>query len=315
MFSKKVIVLILSVLCLALIVGVAFFFAPERIDYGIHFTVNDTLTDGEGMPARVILIGGQSNASGCSRDDCLKENVSEEKYKEYETGYDNVYINYYSTGTNESKGFVKAANMQGEGGGFFGPELGLAEKLHEMYPNERFFIIKYAWGGSNLYEQWRSPSCKGKTGEMYKSFVSFVEESMEYLIEKNYDVKIEGMCWMQGESDSFSVENATDYEDNLSCLIKDLRKRFDKYASDDGIGFADALIADNPMFWVYCDDVNESKKNVAKVSSMHALIDTNREGLTCSEEPKDNPDMAHYDSLSQIKLGHLFAKEMIGFFD
>lgn len=315
MFSKKVIVLIISVMCFAFVGGVAFFFAPERIDYGIHFTVNDTLENGGGKPARVILLGGQSNASGCSRDDCLKENVSEEKYTEYSSGYDNVYINYFATGTNESGGFVKCAGMQGEAGGFFGPELGLAEKLHELYPDEQFFIIKYAWGGSNLCKQWRSPSCFGRTGDLYKHFVSFVEDSMEYLISKNYDVKIEAMCWMQGESDSFSEKDATDYGRNLKSLIKDLRKRFDKYASKDGIAFVDAQIADNPALWVFCDLVNASKAGVAEASCMNVLIDTNKEGLTCEGEPKESPDLAHYDSMSQIKLGHLFAQECTAFFD
>lgn len=315
MLSKKVIVLILSVMCFVFVGGVAFFFAPERIDYGIHFTVNDTLENGRGKPARVILLGGQSNASGCSRDDCLMENVSEEKYAEYCSGYDNVYINYFATGTNESKGFVKCAHNQGEAGGFFGPELGLAEKLHELYPDEQFFIIKYAWGGSNLHEQWRSPSCFGRTGDLYKQFVSFVEDSMEYLIGKNYDVRIEAMCWMQGESDSFSEDNAIDYERNLKNLIKDLRKRFDKYASCDGIAFIDAQIADNPVFWVFCDLVNASKAEVSASSPMNVLIDTNSEGLTCDREPEENPDLAHYDSTSQIKLGHLFAQESVAFFD
>lgn len=315
MSIKKTVVIVALLLCLASVALIGLLYLYERIDYGVDFTIGDTLSDGEGKKARVILLGGQSNASGCSRDDCLMENVSEEKYKEYCSGYDNVYINYFATGTNESKGFVKCAHNQGEAGGFFGPELGLAEKLHELYPDEQFFIIKYAWGGSNLHEQWRSPSCFGRTGDLYKQFVSFVEDSMEYLIGKNYDVKIEAMCWMQGESDSFSEDNAIDYERNLKNLIKDLRKRFDKYASCDGIAFIDAQIADNPVFWVFCDLVNASKAEVSASSPMNVLIDTNSEGLTCDREPEENPDLAHYDSTSQIKLGHLFAQESVAFFD
>ena len=280
-----------------------------------NFTINDTLADGQGKKAKVILLGGQSNASGCSRDDYLKKNVSDEKYLEYENGYDNVYINYFASGTNESKSFVKCANKQGEAGGYFGPELGLAEKLHELYPDELFFIIKYAWGGTNLFEQWRSPSNLGKTGALYQGFETFVETSLKYLKEKNYDFIIEGMCWMQGESDSFSVENATNYKDNLTYLIKDVRKKFTSYAGDNGIAFVDAYIADNPNYWVYCDLVNESKRQVAELSWTNVLIDTIAEGLTCSEEPEENPDMAHYDSMSQIKLGHLFAENVSQFFD
>ena len=311
---KKCVRIILSfAICFFIGVGASVSLTACKDEF--NFTISDTLPDGQGKKAKVILLGGQSNASGCSRDDYLKKNVSEEKYLEYETGYDNVYINYFATGTNESKEFVKCATKQGEGGGFFGPELGLAEKLHELYPNELFFIIKYAWGGSNLYEQWRSPSNFGKTGKMYRAFESFVQTSLKYLKEKNYDFIIEGMCWMQGESDSFSVENATNYKDNLTYLIKDVRKKFTRYAGDNGIAFVDAYIADNPVYWVYCDLVNESKRQVAELSWTNVLIDTIAEGLTCSEEPEENPDMAHYDSMSQIKLGHLFAENVSQFFD
>ena len=315
MIAKKWIKTIFSIVIAVVIsLGTGLGLAACKEDE-FNFTIRDTLADGQGKKAKVILLGGQSNASGCSRDDYLKKNVSAEKYLEYETGYDNVYINYFATGTNESKAFVKCANKQGEGGGYFGPELGLAEKLHELYPGELFFIIKYAWGGSNLYEQWRAPSAFGRTGEMYQAFESFVKTSLKYLEEKNYDFIIEGMCWMQGESDSFSVKNATDYKDNLTYLIKDVRKKFTSYAGDNGIAFIDACIADNPAFWVYCDLVNESKRQVAELSCTNVLIDTNAEGLRCFEEPEESPDMAHYDSMSQIKLGHLFAENVSQFFD
>ena len=303
---KKTIVCIISALCIML-VGCS---SGNKTIY----TVNDTLSDGEGRTATVILLGGQSNASGCSRDDYLKKNVSEEKYEEYKAGYNNIYINYLS-GANRSDGFVKCATLQGEMEGCFGPELGIADKLNELYPDETFFIIKCAWGGTNLFEQWLSPSAKGKTGDLYKHFTQFVNTSIDYLKSKNYVVKIEAMCWMQGESDSFSTENATDYEDNLNSFIKDIRKSYEEYASDDGIAFIDACIADNPAYWVHYELVNESKKAVADASPINVLIDTVGEGLSCSEEPEGAVDMAHYDSLSEIKLGHLFAEELSSFLD
>ena len=280
----------------------------------ITFPVADTLPDGGGKKATVILLGGQSNASGCSLDAYLQKNVSAEKYAEYQNGYDNVYINYLS-GPRTSQGFVKCATLQGEPDGSFGPELGLAEKLHELYPDRTFFIIKCAWGGTNLFEQWLSPSGKGKTGELYKQFEAFVECSLEYLRDKNYDVEIAGMCWMQGESDSFSVENSEDYAEHLENFIRDIRKKFARYAAEDGIAFVDAHIAANPMYWVYYEGVNRGKDAVAAKSPLNVVIDTNAAGLVCTEEPEGNPDMAHYDSLSEIKLGHLFAEQIAAFLD
>lgn len=311
--QKNLITSTVKIICSMVIAFGSLFATTACKNNAIHFTVNDTLADGQGKKATVILLGGQSNASGCSRDEYLKQNVSAEKYEEYQNGYDNVYINYFASSTNESKAFVKCGAKQGEGGGFFGPELGLAEALHEERPDELFFVIKYAWGGTNLYSQWLSPSSFGKTGTLYKAFVAYVQDSLDYLVSKNYDITIEGMCWMQGESDSVSRKNAINYEKHLLNFIKDIRKKFSKYAADDGIAFVDAYIADNPAYWVYCDEVNASKDAVAKASPLNVLVDTISAGLTCENEPTDAPDLAHYDSLSQLTLGNLFASHLLPF--
>ena len=313
MKKQKLIIMIIIIILIVAAITVGVIITSLQKDK-VVFTFEDTLSDGEGREATVILLGGQSNASGCSRDDYLQKNVSEEKYSEYKNGYDNVYINYLS-GAKMSGAFVKCATLQGEMDGCFGPELGIAEKLHETYPDRTFFIIKCAWGGTNLFEQWLSPSSIGRVGKLYTQFVDFVETSIQYLESKNYNVKIEAMCWMQGESDSFSVRNANDYEKHLNNFIKDIRRKFKGYASNDGIAFVDAYIADNPVYWVHCDLVNASKKRVADSSPVNALVDTISHGLTCEKEPEGAPDMAHYDSLSGLKLGNLFAEEAIKFFD
>lgn len=313
MKKQKLIIMIITIILIVTAITVGVILTSLNKDK-VVFTVDDTLPNGEGREATVILLGGQSNASGCSRDDYLQKNVSEEKYAEYKNGYDNVYINYLS-GAKMSGAFVKCATLQGEMDGCFGPELGIAEKLHETYPDRTFFIIKCAWGGTNLFKQWLSPSSIGRVGKLYTQFVDFVETSISYLESKNYNVKIEAMCWMQGESDSFSVRNANGYEKHLNNFIKDIRREFKEYASNDGIAFVDAYIADNPVYWVYCDLVNASKKRVADSSPMNAVVDTISHGLTCENEPEGAPDMAHYDSLSGLKLGNLFAEEAIKFFD
>ena len=315
MNSKKSIVLLAISIILLIFLTISICILYDNNSSNIDFVIKDNLPNGQNAKVKVILLGGQSNASGCSRDDYLQKNISAEKYSEYKEGYDNIYINYYVSGNNQSNGFVKCSTLQGEVGGFFGPELGIAEKLNEIYPNEKFFIIKCAWGATELYTQWISPTSPGKTGPMYKDFVKFVNANLKYLESKNYDVVIEGMCWMQGESDSFSEKTATEYEIHLKNFIKDIRKKFSKYASADGIAFIDAYIANNPAYWVYYELVNESKRAVADSSSINVVIDTIAEGLKTNKEPEDSPDIPHYDSLSELKLGNLFAKELMAFFD
>ena len=323
MTKRKIVILSLLALVVltALVIGTVS--AVREYKYrkrnAIDFEIADTLKDGGGKKATVILLGGQSNASGCSLDEYLKKNTTPEKYAEYEAGYDNVYINFFATGTNQSNGFVKCSVRQGEiiedFGVCFGPELGMAEKLNELYPDQTFFIIKCAWGNTALYDQWLAPRSEGKIGKHYRNFTKFVDASLKYLKSKNYDVKIEAMCWMQGECDAFLAENGIAYEQNLQDFIGAIRRRYKRYAAEDGIAFVDATIADIPMFWVHPEIVNESKRKVADSSHMNVLIDTNAEGLITANEPEEKPDVPHYDSMSQIKLGHLFAEQVAGFLD
>ena len=314
-FKKKLIIIISISICV-LVITFGIFYGVRQYRKGlIDFKINDNLINGNGKKAKVIILAGQSNAAGCSGEEYLEKNVSNDKYLEYKNGYDNIYINYYVTGKNSSDGFVETSTNQGEPGGNFGPEVGIAEKLNELYPNETFFIIKFAWSASEMYTQWTSPSSEGKTGIIYRNFVRYIDKNLKYLASKDYDVSIEGICWMQGESDSFFVETATDYEAHLSNFIKDLRKKYDDYASNDGIALIDAYIAASPAYWVYYDLVNASKKAVADSSPINVVIDTNAHGLACDKEPEENPDIPHYDSLSQLKLGNLFAEQLIQFFN
>ena len=136
---------------------------------------------------------------------------------------------------------------------------------------------------------------------------------MNYLTSKGYDAEIAGMCWMQGESDSFSIDASEGYGENLNRFIEDVRRDLSAYAAEDGIAFADACIAENPVFWVYYEGVNRGKHAVAERSSLNVLVDTS--ALVTTEEPEETPDVPHYDSLSEIRLGHLFGEALVPFLD
>ncbi len=277
------------------------------------FFIRDTLPQGNGQKVKVILLNGQSNAEGVSRVAYLKKYASEEEFMRYTSGYENVMINYFNYNGATSSGGAFEYLSAGEGGdvkrAFYGPELGLADALSRRYPDEKIFIIKYAWGGSDLHTQWLSPSSDGRTGELYKAFVNFTRGCLDYLKKKNYDPKIYVMCWMQGESDAFGVY-AAPYAKRSENLICDVRKEFSDYASDKGIWFLDAGISDSP-YWPLYKVVNEGKKKNAESVGKYIYLDTIAAGLEYDKEPADCPDKAHYDSMSMLKLGTMFADETI----
>lgn len=266
----------------------------NSLNLSFDFVINDTLEDGNNKDVKVVILAGQSNATGVAHTEILKEKVSEEKYNEYVTGQKNVYINYNTeNGLNKSDGFV---HTNVESYYAFGPEIGLSESLGQE--QDEYFIIKYSYGGSNLYEHWKKENqC------LYKGLVEFTNKSIEYLESKNYNPHIVAMCWMQGESDAFG-ETSKKYFENTKKFVNSIRQEFGD------IKWIDAGISDC-QYWEKYKTINECKLKFSKLADNNYYIDTIAEKLTYNLEPQESPDLAHYDVLSQIKLGHLFAKAII----
>ena len=299
--SKWIIIGLILAIALS-VIGVGLYHIKKNEYYVSEgISIKNTLRNGRKEKVKVILLAGQSNASGCSHVEELEKNVSKEKFNEYKNGYSNIYINYYNdNGMNSSNEFVNVTLSQGVTEGYFGPELGMAEKLSELYPGEKIFIIKSAWGGTDMYKRW-----KAGEGDLYKSFIKFVKISLEYLEMKNYDVDVVATMWMQGESDA-NLEYYPSYKENTINFIAAIRKDISKYI-ETNMYFVDAYISDS-HYWQLYKEINSSKQEVCDSSLYNICIDTIKEGLTYQNEPIDQPDLAHYDSISEVKLGHLFAQ-------
>lgn len=125
----------------------------QDLTYDSRFVINTEVKNVGGQIANVIILLGQSNASGISRCSCLQER-SLETYSEVNCGYDDVMINYYvDSGINCSNGFVKTKLGQGMNQDYFGPEIGIAKTLQNEHAGKRFFIIKYSKSGSSLKKE------------------------------------------------------------------------------------------------------------------------------------------------------------------
>ena len=319
--TKKIkIIITISCIVLALAIALGVFIVQKRNEEFQQAFANDTLPDGNGRKANIVVLAGQSNAAGCSGVSYLQQEVSPEKFSQYQNGYDNVYINYVTgSGTVKSNGFVKCKAGQGENAEMFGPELGLAEEFNRNYPDDLFFIVKWAWSGTSLSKDWLSPTSEGATGRLYYPFVRFIQDNVKYLYSKNYDVAVTGICWMQGESDALDFTSAIMYYANLTQFVDDLRDDIKDYGVpsflNDSIIFVDAQICDKPDLWTYCDNVNQGKDYVEFHSAHNFLIKTNDyyDELVCNKEPYGNPDLAHYDAESELLLGKFFAYYFKGY--
>lgn len=279
--------------------------------------------------ARIIVLAGQSNAVGVGHVKCLKRSFSDAKIEEYLKGYENIKIHYYSH-DKKSDGFTATTKGCTEvHKDTIGPELGIAEYLNDKFPNEEYFIVKFAVGGVSLKHDFLSPSSGGyynakefkneyqsligsffahkplKAGWCYNGLVSVLSDSIELLKGRGFDPEIIGFCWMQGESDAGSLEDVNNYKVYFDNFINDFKSEFSEYLEN--CVFVDAGIS---RVWNCYEELNAFKKEYAETHDKFIYVDTIGNGLTTQYEPVEGPDIAHYDCESVIKLGRLFVKNI-----
>ena len=279
------------------------------LNMNTKYQLSTNLPRGNGQRVKVILLLGQSNASGSSIVSYLEKNSAPEDFARYSAGYSSVLINYCIDDHNAcSEGEYQKVDLTcGAANGFFGPEVGMADALSAAYPDEIIFILKYTMSGYSLHHHWLSA---GQRGSIYHAFLAFATENMEHLIRLGYDARIGAICWMQGESDTTEFK-ADRYFNNQSAFVSYLREDLAPYAENGGIYFIDAGISSSP----YCEPgyptVNEAKRQFAELSHLNLYFSTIDAGLTTIHEPEGDPDWGHYDALCELQLGRLFADYVI----
>jgi len=290
---KKILLILLSVLLLC---------SCDVLEIKVRQNAETYQKDSNKENVRVVMLYGQSNAEGCSLNSYLQVNDSS-LYEEYLQGYDNVKINYCIDGGNNNSNneFVKCTLGAGANQYYFGPEMGIAEKYAKTYPNEKTFIIKWAWGGSSLDYQWLDGACH--RGDMYNSAITFTKQCLDKLLE-SYNINIDGISWMQGETDG--CDRPDSYYKNTVKFVNYLREDLAYYQSI--IKFVDCYIQD---VWPNYEKINKAKLDYSIKSRYNVCIDSITLDLDTTQEPVGTPDTAHYDSMSMVKLGREFGKFLI----
>jgi hypothetical protein len=251
------------------------------------------------LELRVFLLGGQSNADGRAA-------------KAGQASYPNVDFFYNYQGFTGGGGGVLTTLFAGgsEGEINFGPELNfgstLSNKLSAGTSDSRVAVIKYANGGTNLRFQWKAGGNATTTndGAEYVTFQRTVTSGLNALAAKypGATIKIEGMIWMQGESDA-AKNYTSDYADNLTRFISDIRAtyganlpfvigRLSNLQTGSGAGTAVTRKA-----------IQDAQSAVAAAGNLVGIINTDTIAV--------NSDNVHFSIAGQLALGQLFAREMV----
>lgn len=113
----------------------------------------------------------------------------------------------------------------------FGSELSLGRTVRDLLrvSNSKVAVIKYAASATSLYEDWNPDGTADSTadGPAYQKFQRTVRDGLAALKTRypEYEIKIIGMGWVQGESDALEGQSEN-YQANLTAFINDIRVTF-----------------------------------------------------------------------------------------
>jgi hypothetical protein len=207
---------------------------------------------------------------------------------------DNISSSVHNPGV--GTGWISLQNGYGYRTDQFGPELSFGAKLREMYPNDEINLVKLGVSGASLAGDWNPAS-----GPSHNLFTSRVTAALNNLAAQGKTPQIEGMIWMQGETDAADHTQAANYAQNLDNFVASVRDRFDAdnmkfvvgritYMSEAALGATRSDI----------DLVRNAQVDVSTYVSNSSWIDTD-----------DLPwaYYGHYGTQGQIDLGIRFANQ------
>ena len=112
--------------------------------------------------------------------------------------------------------------------GYIGPELGFGHVVGNAF-DEPVLLVKLAWGGKSVAEDFRPPSSGGEVGPYYQELLRLTKEVLgdaDNLFSQYAGRKLElaGFGWHQGWNDRVNQAFNDEYEQNLANFIRDIRK-------------------------------------------------------------------------------------------
>ena len=239
---------------------------------------------------KVYVLAGQSNMAGC--DDVRNLDPM------WQSDMGDVMMywgNDFAPAFKSLKAGTSGASCSDASpGSFFGPELAFGSDMSYANPDEQVVIIKFAVGGTDMFEYWTTPTREFPDGGiLWNQLQDVMGDAFTTLGDMGYEYHVEAFLWMQGESDSDKKYRAKAYNKNLTNFISSMRY----YVGNPELPFILGRIRDSGQ--PHADMVREAQVNVSMNIPNVYWIDT--------DDLPWLPDGIHYDEASMIELGHRFA--------
>jgi len=213
-----------------------------------------------GKPFKVFILAGQSNAQGKAQVFTIERlSLTEDSKQMYQdmmvkdgipSAVKDAYGVYYTDEALSGYGPLSPGYGNPKPNTRFGPDYTFGIYM-QKHLNEPFLVIKTAWGGKDLLQQFRPPSAgpfekekdrKGKpTGYYYQETIKGVNLVLADLgkyhpgYNKDDGYEIAGFLWFQGFNDLIQGDSENykatgtkplfdEYSRLMACFIRDVRK-------------------------------------------------------------------------------------------
>ena len=283
-----------------------------------------TLTD---LGANVVasMNGQQENYPSPNTLLDVMENDTEGQWTMLQTGgawtvLDDAYLHFENGDGTVIKDNVTIG--QGVNPNYIGPELMFAHQM-DQYFEDPVLIIKAAWGGLSLAEDFRPPSAGGTTGPYYIQMLDIVESATVNLATEfpeidATDFEISGFAWFQGWNDAASEAFLNEYESNLYHLVNDVRTDFGNPALPVVIASA-GQGGYEPSGDGWMQDIQDivavAQENVGCNDSLYGgtvgFVDSKAFYMIAAESPDDAGYHYNNNALTMLKVGRSMGDQMV----
>ena len=258
----------------------------------------------------VYILSGQSNMAGSGNKSQLPE-----QWKAPVPA-----VQYW-----DGKQFVDfdPMNLNLNGGGRFGPEVGFAGTMASLQPDKTVYVVKFALSGQPLHAgfhggKWMGPEPgPGRAtfypgtspedpnmGSHYKRLKDQFTKAFAALKEAGKQPKLKGIAWMQGEADAKQEIPATKYDQSIALL----KSRIEEDCQSGPVPFAMGQVLPYIPWmerFTYRNEIRQAQADADMRSGSELAI------LGVWNVPTDGmpmlADTVHYDTTGQLMLGTSFA--------
>ena len=243
-------------------------------------------------PVSIYLMAGQSNLVG----EALAENLEPAYAEPFEAAQ--IWSQTNGEFATLAPGVAEGASEATDEQTTVGPELSFARQIAER-SEKAVYIVKYGQGSTSLAEDWNPNG-----GRQYNTFTQTVDAALSALKADGRRYEIDGLVWMQGESDTYEDRFAPQYQDNLTNFVGNMRELY-----GDELDIAIGLVrGDLPTSKENLGLVRAAQQAVAEADPQVTLVDTDALGVAEDVMRVDIDDFTHYNAAGQVLLGNAFGE-------